>query len=77
MGQPSRRPLNWPEIDAHFEMTEQANATDNPGKFQDIVKRRLERGQFYSIPYFGTLRALMVSFTSLRRMLVKRMGLRT
>lgn len=41
-------------IDAHFEMTEQANATDNPGKFQDIVKRRLERGQFYSIPYFGT-----------------------
>ena len=41
-------------IDAHFEMTEQANATDNPGKFQDIVKRRLERGQFYSMPYFGT-----------------------
>ena len=41
-------------IDAHFEMTKQANSTDNPGKFQDIVKRRLERGQFYSMPYFGT-----------------------
>lgn len=41
-------------ISAHFEMTEQANSTDNPGKFQDIVKRRLERGQFYSMPYFGT-----------------------
>ena len=41
-------------IDAHFEMTEQANSTDNPGKFQDIVKRRLERGQCYSMPYFGT-----------------------
>lgn len=41
-------------IDAHFEMTEQANSADNPGKFQDIVKRRLERGQCYSMPYFGT-----------------------
>ena len=41
-------------IDAHFEMTEQANSTDNPGKFQDIIKRRLERGQCYSMPYFGT-----------------------
>ena len=41
-------------IDAHFEMTKQANSTDNPGKFQDIVKRRLERGQCYSMPYFGT-----------------------
>ena len=41
-------------IDAHFEMTKQANSTDNPGKFQDIIKRRLERGQFYSMPYFGT-----------------------
>ena len=27
---------------------------DNPGKFQDIIKRRLERGQCYSMPYFGT-----------------------
>ena len=41
-------------IDAHFEMTESAAPSDNPGKFQDIVKRRLERGQCYSMPYFGT-----------------------
>ena len=41
-------------IDAHFEMTQRANPGDNPGKFQDIVKRRLERGQCYSMPYLGT-----------------------
>ena len=27
--------------------------TDNPGKFQDIVKRRIHRGQCYHAPYFG------------------------
>ena len=41
-------------IEAHFEMTENANESDNPGKFQDIIKRRLRRGQAYSTPYFGT-----------------------
>ena len=41
-------------IEAHFEMTDQANASDNPGKFQDIIKRRLRRGQAYSQPYLGT-----------------------
>lgn len=41
-------------IEAHFEMTENAAPSDNPGKFQDIMKRRLERGQCYSMPYFGT-----------------------
>ncbi len=40
-------------IDAHFDMTDQASASDNDGKFQDIVKRRIKRGQFYSQPYFG------------------------
>ena len=35
-------------IEAHFEMTENANESDNPGKFQDIIKRRLHRGQAYS-----------------------------
>lgn len=40
-------------IEAHFEMTEKANATDNPGKFQDIIKRRLKRGECYHMPYFG------------------------
>ena len=41
-------------IDAHFDMTERAAPGDNTGKFQDIIKRRLERGQCYSMPYFGT-----------------------
>lgn len=40
-------------IEAHFEMTDKANPSDNPGKFQDIVKRRLRRGQCYSQPYLG------------------------
>lgn len=41
-------------IDAHFEIhPEQAVLGDNAGKFQDIVKRRIKRGQFYHQPYFG------------------------
>lgn len=40
-------------IEAHFTMTERASAGDNPGKFQDIVKRRLSAGQCYHQPYFG------------------------
>lgn len=40
-------------IDAHFDMTDQAADSDNAGKFQDIIKRRIKRGQFYSQPYFG------------------------
>lgn len=40
-------------IDAHFEMTDKATPGDNPGKFQDIIKRRIARGQFYHQPCFG------------------------
>ncbi|MCI8423050.1 MAG: type I-C CRISPR-associated protein Cas5 [Lawsonibacter sp.] len=40
-------------IDAHFDITAQAADGDNAGKFQDIIKRRIKRGQFYSQPYFG------------------------
>ena len=40
-------------IHAHFEMTERAAPGDNPGKFQDIIKRRIQRGQCYHTPYFG------------------------
>ena len=40
-------------IEAHFEMTDKASATDNPGKFQDIIKRRLRKGACYSMPYLG------------------------
>ncbi len=41
-------------IEAHFEMTARAGAGDNPGKFQDIIRRRVEKGQFYHQPCFGT-----------------------
>lgn len=40
-------------IDAHFVMTDAAKREDNPGKFCDILKRRLRKGQCYSQPYFG------------------------
>lgn len=40
-------------VDAHFEMTDKASVDDNPGKFKDIVMRRLRRGECYHMPYFG------------------------
>ena len=40
-------------IDAHFEMTENANDSDNPGKFKDIIMRRLRKGECYHMPYLG------------------------
>ena len=40
-------------IEAHFDMTEQASASDNPAKFQQMVKRRAEKGQCYHQPCFG------------------------
>ncbi len=40
-------------IDAHFDMTDKAAPSDNPGKFLDMTRRRIARGQCYSQPYFG------------------------
>ena len=40
-------------IEAHFEMTEKANDSDNPGKFKDIIMRRLRKGECFHAPYFG------------------------
>ena len=40
-------------IECHFTMTEKAAPGDNPGKFQDIVTRRMRKGQCFSTPYFG------------------------
>ena len=41
-------------IEAHFDIVpERATAGDNPGKFQDIVTRRIAKGQFYHQPYLG------------------------
>lgn len=40
-------------IDAHFGLTGRKAPSDNAGKFQDIIKRRIQKGQFYSMPYLG------------------------
>ena len=37
-------------IEAHFDMTDKANPSDNPGKFQEMMRRRLEKGQSYHQP---------------------------
>lgn len=41
-------------IDAHFDLVpENMSPDDNAGKYQDITRRRLEKGQCYSQPYLG------------------------
>ena len=41
-------------IEAHFEfIPEKAAPGDSEGKFQDIAKRRIRKGQFYHQPCFG------------------------
>lgn len=40
-------------IDAHFVLTDKAAPGDNVGKFQEMTRRRIERGQFYHQPCFG------------------------
>lgn len=40
-------------IEAHFVMTDQAAPSGNAGKFCDIMRRRLEKGQCYHQPCFG------------------------
>lgn len=41
-------------IEAHFDIVpEKASPEDNAGKFQDILKRRISKGQFYHQPYLG------------------------
>ena len=40
-------------IEVEFTMTDRAAPGDNPGKFQDIVTRRMAKGQCYHTPYFG------------------------
>lgn len=60
-------------IAAHFEMTDQANASDNPGKFKDIMMRRLKRGQCYHTPYLepGNFRCVFASVK--RKRFIQRM----
>ena len=40
-------------IEASFTMTDRATPADNPGKFQEMTRRRLRKGQAYSQPYLG------------------------
>lgn len=40
-------------IHVHFEMTEKANASDNAGKFREMLCRRARKGQCYHQPYLG------------------------
>ena len=40
-------------IHLHFEMTNKANDSDNPGKFREMLCRRARKGQCYHQPYFG------------------------
>lgn len=53
-------------IEAHFEMTEQANGSDNPGKFKDIIMRRLRRGGVLSYAVSG-LQGVPCRFCSMGR----------
>lgn len=41
------------EIEASFEMTSRAGKDDNPGKFADMFRRRVEGGQHFHKPYLG------------------------
>ena len=41
-------------IEAHFVLTDKATPEDNAGKICDIMRRRLEKGQCYHQPCFGT-----------------------
>lgn len=41
-------------VTAHFEMTDKAEEADNEGKFTDMIRRRLAKGQHFHMPYLGT-----------------------
>jgi CRISPR-associated protein Cas5d len=41
-------------IEAHFELTEHAEASDNEGKHIDMTRRRARDGQCFYQPYLGT-----------------------
>lgn len=41
-------------VTAHFKMTDKAGEADNEGKFADMIRRRLEKGQNFHTPYLGT-----------------------
>lgn len=57
-------------IEAHFEMTDKADANDNEGKFKDIIMRRLKRGECYHTPYMGC-REFPVRFEICQEMMIE------
>lgn len=40
-------------VEAEFHMTSRRGPEDNPKKFDDMFRRRLEKGQFHMQPYLG------------------------
>jgi CRISPR-associated protein Cas5d len=40
-------------VEAEFRMTSRQGADDNPRKFDEMFRRRLEKGQFFMQPYLG------------------------
>ncbi len=40
-------------VEAEFRMTARAGSEDHPRKFDEMFRRRLERGQFHMQPYLG------------------------
>lgn len=40
-------------VEAHFHMTERTGPEDNPRKFDEMFRRRLEKGQYHMQPYLG------------------------
>jgi CRISPR-associated protein Cas5d len=41
-------------VTAHFEMTAAAGPGDSEGKFTEMIRRRLRKGQCFHTPYLGT-----------------------
>jgi len=41
-------------VTAHFKMTDKAQERDNEGKFAELIRRRLVKGQCFHEPYLGT-----------------------
>jgi len=41
-------------VTAHFKMTGHAGVDDTEGKFAEMIRRRLEKGQNFHAPYLGT-----------------------
>lgn len=40
-------------VEAEFHMTSRCGSNDNPRKFDEMFRRRLERGQYHMQPYLG------------------------